>query len=115
MGEYARSLLSGVFVHQDVGLGIARQPRERRLPVPEREIAQIFDRNRWSPSLGAPTQVHAIVFNQIECVGEGPRFVPPLGDAAPRSVTSRPARSQPPPVNREALGLINSAAAAIDA
>jgi hypothetical protein len=57
-----------VFIHHDVGLGIARQPRERCLPVLEREIAQIFNRNRWSPSLGAPTQVRAIVFNQIECV-----------------------------------------------
>jgi hypothetical protein len=42
MGEDGRPILGDVFVQQDARFGLAQQPRQRRLPVQEREIAQIL-------------------------------------------------------------------------
>ena len=36
------TVLNGVFVEQDAGLGVAQQPRQRSLAVEERKIAKVL-------------------------------------------------------------------------
>jgi hypothetical protein len=48
------AILCEVLVEQDAGLGIAQQPRQRSLPVEERETAKIL----------------AIMFDQVECIDD---------------------------------------------
>jgi hypothetical protein len=42
MGEHGRFIFGNMSVKQDANLSVAQEPRQRSLPVQEREIAQIL-------------------------------------------------------------------------